>query len=267
MKPILDPAFRSNDAADFDRATADHLRPAARPVYSDFPYARPRRRMHPMLAAFFAFGTASGAFYGAEMLAPPTWRPSAIIGGYEQAMAEARKSGELTAQLRYEGQLKQIETAAVQWQEQYKAAANGVLNYYQATYSRAGVYAQATADIQKQYAATRYQIASTTTGGQTTLANLASLIGNALNAYDPSMGQGALDFAQQMREQAYSVLDDAARSGITVSVDGWNSGLASPAEVASAIRDLPPLKLPSFDPDPNSNQRALPAAVPLSKAR
>ena len=239
MKPSLTADFRTSD-------NQDAVQPAS-PAPQEGRSRRdaPRRRLHPMLVAFFAFGTASCSFYGAEMLAPPVWRPSVIIGGYERQITQARKTGELAAQIRYDGQLKQIETAAVQWQEQYKAAANGVLEYYKTTYSRANVYAQATADIQKQYAATRYQIAQQSVGGEIGVANMATTLGLLGGLIDPAFGASAQSYADDVRRRAYAKLDEAARSGITVSVDGWNTGLASPAEVASALRDLPPMKFPS----------------------
>ena len=213
MKPTLDDSF-----------VTDITSPRATPAASnrdDLPaYERPRRTLPPMVVAAAMFLSTGAAFYSAEMFAAVDWKPSHIMGSYERAMAEARKSGELTAQIRYEGQLKQIETAAVQWQEQYKAAATGVVNSYQAVYQRAGIFAQATADIQKQYAATRYQLAANGVSGELGVANMATMLGAIGSLFDPSIEQSANAYADEMRNRAYAKLDEAAKSGVTISVDG-----------------------------------------------
>jgi len=91
--------------------------------YHDLPdlYERPRKRMHPMLAAGIAFAAAGGLLYGAEAILPDTYKPSRFIGGYAGAIAEARASGELAARVKYDAKLKLIETGAVRWQEQCRA--------------------------------------------------------------------------------------------------------------------------------------------------
>lgn len=213
------------------------------PEYRTLPdlYDPPRRRrLHPMIVAGAMFGCAAALFYSAEATLPVSYKPSTFTGGYEKAIAKARTEGELAARIGYDSKLKVIETAAVQWQEQCRAGLQNFTSYYQAAYARANAYAQATADIQKQYAAARYQTAQGSVAGELGAANTATSIGYLLGFFDEDLGRQSMDFAERARQQALSKLDDAARTGMTVSVDGWNTGLPDPATLPPVIKcDVP----------------------------
>lgn len=211
----------------------------------------PRRRLNLFVVTGLAFAAVTGIFYGGEALLPAPYKPSVFIGGYGKEIEKARKAGELDSQLRYETRLrgvevqfqtrvKGIETAAIQLQEQCRAGLTNANNLYQAAYTRANIFAQATADIQKQYAASRYQLAQQTLGGEIGAANTATTFGYILGFFDPELGQKSFEFAEAARQQALKKLDEAAKGGITVSVDGWNHGLPDPASLAPLGKcDLP----------------------------
>ena len=221
--------------------------------YHDLPdlTVPPRRRLNLFVVTGLAFASVTGLFYGGEALLPPSYKPSAFIGGYGKEIEKARKAGELDSQIRYESQLrgvevqfqtklKGIETAAIQLQEQCRAGFQNANNLYQAAYQRANIFAQATADIQKQYVASRYQLTQQTVGGEIGAANTATTFGYILNFFDPELGQKSMAFAEAARQQALQKLDDAAKGGMTVSVDGWNQGLPDPASLAPLAKcDLP----------------------------
>lgn len=245
MRPTIDP---TPDSAPRFRSE----RGQRQSNFADLPdlSERPRRRLHPMAAAGALFLTASAAFYGAEALMPPNYRPSVFAGGYQRAMAKAKSEGELAARIHYDKQLKMYETAAVVWQEQCKASLQALNANYQAVYNRAGVGYQLAADVQKQYTNFRYSIAQSSVGGEIGVANTATTFGYFASLLDPELGQKSLEFAESARQQAYAKLDEAARSGITVSVDGWDTGLVDPASFAGKFQcDMPTAP---FVPQPSS---------------
>lgn len=219
--------------------------PAAAAVQSDFHHLpdiyQPKRRfLPPAFVTGMMFLAVAGAFYGAEALLPPEYKPSFFIGGYQRAIAEAQAEGQLKARIVYDARLKLIETDAIRWQENCRAGLQNINNLYQAAYARANMYAQSTADIQKHYASARYATTQQTLGGEIAVANLGTIIGFGIGLFDPETGQRSMALAEQARQQALQKLDDAARSGITVSVEGWNTGLPDPVMLpASSTCDMP----------------------------
>jgi hypothetical protein len=221
-----------------------------RPSLPDI-HDRPRRRMHPMLAAGLAFGFAAVVFYGGEAFLPREYRPSTFIGGYQTEITEAAKAGELAAQIRYDAQLRGIElqyqdglsriqTAANQWQEQCRAGLANVNNLYQAIYNRANMYVQATAQLQQAYQSARQAIVSGTLGGDVALMNMLSVTSQIVAMFDPAAARQMMQAANGMRRDILGVFDREARNGITISVRGWDSGLPRPDALPPMIRcDVP----------------------------
>ena len=113
----------------------------------------------------------------------------------------------------------------MRWQERCRAGLQNYNNNYQALYSLAHMYAQSVADIQKNYVSVRYSTAQQTVGGEIAAANMGTMFGYIAGMFDPETGRRSMEFAEAARQQALQKLDDAARSGITVSVEGWNTGL------------------------------------------
>jgi len=221
----------------------------ARADYHDLPdlYEPSRRRLHPMLVAGFVFIGVSAAFYGAEATLPPGYKPSHFIGGYTRAIAQARSEGELAARIGYDGRLKVIETAAVAWQERCRAGFQNFNNLYQAAYQRANTFAQATVDMQKQYASVRYNFVQSSLGGEMSAANMATSFGYIFGLFDPELGRQSMEFAEAARQQALSKLDDTARSGMTISIEGWDSGLPDPSSLPAPQACELPTTLVSAD--------------------
>lgn len=230
---------------------------------------RPRRRLHPMLVAVFAFGLAACAFYGVEAYAPREYRPSFFIGGYQEEITEAAKSGELAAQIRYDAALRTVElvyqdrltriqTAAAQWQEHCRAGLANFNNLYQAIYGRANIYVQATAQLQQAYQAMRQQIVAGTLGAESAATNMATMLGLLGGLVDPQFGRQALQFAEATRRQLLSRFDREARGGITISVQGWDSGLPRPDMLPQMIR----CDVPLYETGAPRSPIAAPSAAP-----
>lgn len=218
-------------------------------------YEAPKRRLHPMIVAGIGFIGAGAVFYGAQMFAPAAFKPASIIGGYDTEILEARRSGELAAQIRYEAQLRnvelqhqaqlrEIEVAAGQWQERYRTVLGGALENYRATWTRANIYAQATAEIQRQYVQARTEFVRGTLRGERDMANNATTLGMILGLVNPEIGAAVQGYADGVRDRALQRLDYAASSGVTITIDGWDTGLTHPDDLADALYGIEPLELP-----------------------
>lgn len=260
IMPTLDDDFATTGAPPVTtgRSRAQMPKVEVLPDIYSFPQ---KKRLPPMVAAAMGFAAAATLLFGAERFVPHPYKPSDWMGGYAAAMNEARKEGELAAQIRYDvqlrevelqyqGQLKEIESAANAWQEQYKTALSGYVEHYRAVWNRANIYAQATADIQKQYVAARTQLAGQTVRGQINMANRATEFGLWLGLLNPDLERQTLNYAGRVRQQALAELDAAAQGGVTISVDGWDTGLVDPATVAQDINALPPFTLPEHERRP-----------------
>jgi hypothetical protein len=255
--PRLDDDFTVGDAPPVTtgRSRAQMPKLETLPDIYSFPQ---KKRLPPMVVAGIGFAAATALLFGAERFLPHPYKPSDWMGGYASAMIQARKEGELAAQIRYDAQvrqvevqyqtqLKEIESAANAWQEQYKTALTGYVEHYRATWNRANIYAQATADIQKQYVAARTELAGRTVRGQVNMANDVTTIGLLLGWINPELERQSLNYADRVRQQALAHLDSAAQGGVTISIDGWNDGLVDPQTVARDIQTLPPFSAPRYE--------------------
>lgn len=231
-----------NPRLDDDLIPAPAKPAAEKPDLPALPDLSPRRRrgLHPVIASALGFMAAGGIFYGMQAFGPEGLRPSRFVGEYETEVQKARKAGELEAQIRYDaqlrgievqyqGQLNEIQTAAVQLQERCRAGLQNFTNLYQAAYNRANTGFQMTAELQRQYVAARMQTAQGTLAGETSAANMATTFGYIAGFFDPELGRRSMEYAEAARQQALRRLDETARNGVTLSIEGWDTGLPDPA--------------------------------------
>lgn len=255
--PRLDEDFATNDTPPVTsgRSRAQMPKIEALPDIYSFPQ---KKRLPPMAAAVLGFAAATVLLFGSERFLPHPYKPSDWTGGYASAMAEARKEGELAAQIRYDVQLRQVEVqyqiqakeiegAAAAWQEQYKTALTAYLEHYRTVWHRANNYAQTIADLQKQYAAIRVQTARDSVRGEIEMANRATSFGLLAGLLSPDLERQSLDYASRVRQQALAELDRAAQGGVTISVEGWDDGLVDPRTVAAEIESLQPFSAPRYE--------------------
>ena len=207
------------------------------PAVPDLPdlYERPRRRIHPMLAASLAFIASGVLLYGGEAALPAEYKPSHFIGGYTGAVAEARAEGELSAKIVYDRKLKLIETGAQRWHEQCRAGLQNMTNLYQATYQKANMAFQLNGDLKKQYAATRNGVAAQTAGGEIGAANLGTALGYGLSFFDKELSEQAFAGAEKARQRALQIVDEAAKEGATIPVEAWDATLPDPYHMPKMI--------------------------------
>ncbi|HST36732.1 MAG TPA: hypothetical protein VLK25_08910 [Allosphingosinicella sp.] len=222
-------------------------------------YPRPRRRFVPsILKTGATFLTAAGLFFGAEALAPPALKPSTLMGTYEARVQSAVKSAELTQQARYEDWASEVRVRVAQQSEQFRAINQSVIARYQATFDRGRMLAEATARIQSQYVAARMAQAQSMQNTDMAVVNMARLFGRIANLVDAGSGDGAMAYAGNISNQLSRELTNAATQGVTISVEGWDTGLASVAELRREIEAVRPITIPPpprLGPEPASGAR------------
>ena len=206
---------------------------------------RRRRFVLPDLAkTAVIFLLAGTAFFGAEVAAPSEFKPSTFVGTYDARVGSAVKAAELTQQARYEGWLAQAKLSVDQQLEQYRALNQGILANYQATYDRGRVFAEAAARIQTQYVAARINQTQSTQATDVAIVNWTRFFGRVAEALDPGSGAGALNYADSLSTQLSNEITDAATQGVTIQVEGWDTGLAPVQELQRQFAALKPITLP-----------------------
>jgi hypothetical protein len=208
-------------------------------------YPRPRRRFVPsILKTGASFLLAAGLFFGAEAFAPPAMRPSSLMGTYEARVQSAVKAAELTQQARYEDWAAEVRVRVAQQSEQFRAVNQGVIARYQATFDRGRMLAEATARIQSQYVGARMAQAQAMQGSDLAVVNMARLFGRIANLVDSGSGDPAMAYAGNLGNELSRELTQAATQGVTISVEGWDTGLASVEELRRDIEAVRPITIP-----------------------
>lgn len=184
------------------------------------------------------------AFFGAERYAPVEMRPSTLVGSYEGHVDAAIKAALNEQQAKFEAWATEVRTVYANALDQYRLASQGVLRYYDASYQRTQLFAQATTDLQKMFQNALYQLNMQTRGADVAMVNIAKFFGTIGNVLQPGAGDDALRWAQRESQKLARELMAAAKSGVTVNVDGWATGLPTPDEVQAALGRIKALKLP-----------------------
>jgi hypothetical protein len=246
----------AGDAPTQDGAPAPEEQPGRKDAKR---YPRPRRRFVPsVLKTGVTFLTAAGLFFGAEAFAPPALRPSTLMGTYEARVTAAVKSAELTQQGRYEDWAAEVRVRVAQQSEQFRAINQSVIARYQATFDRGRMLAEATARIQSQYVAARMAQVQGMQSTDMAVVNMARLFGRVANIVDRGSGDEAMAYAGNLGSELSRELTQAATQGVTISVEGWDTGLASVEDLRRDIEALRPITIPPpprLGPEPASQGR------------
>lgn len=209
------------------------------------PSMRSRRLGVPAIVKTGAtFLVAGAVFFGAEALAPIHIRPSTLVGTYDARVQAAVKAAELSQQAKYEAWASEVKVSVDQQVEQYKTYNQASLTNYQAAVDRAKLLADATAKLQSQYVAARIGQAQAAQSGDQAIVNGTRVFGRVLNALQPGAGDGALNYATNLRDELSKELEVAVAEGQTISVEGWDTGLPSADELHSQIEGLKPIMIP-----------------------
>lgn len=228
-------------------AQAGHLQQSAPPDVTDRPQA-PRRRKRFVIPAILktaaTIAVTAVVFFGVERYGPIELRPSTNVGTYNARLVEAEKAAELRQQAKYEAWASQVKVSVEEQVEQYKAFNQGSLARYQAALERGKLLAQATTQIQSQYVAARISQAQVAQGGDQSVVNLARLYGRVMNGIQPGAGDSALGYSERLSTELSTELTDAATKGVTISVEGWDTGLPTVEELQLQIQSMKPIEIP-----------------------
>lgn len=223
---------------------------AAPPMVAGHPYQvvmpPQKKRVSAGAGMFFGVILCGAVLYGAEMFAPAELRPSTFTGSYGGRYAAEIKAHDLETHAAFMDWAEEVKVSVAQQQEQYRAAAQGMLNNYQAAYDRSRIYAQTTAQLQQDYVNQRTDIARQQQGTDQLVVNMARLWGRVVNVIEPGKGDDALAYADSIGSELQDELNSAVQNGVTVSVDGWDTGLPPPAEVRATIEAMPPITFPDL---------------------
>ena len=205
-----------------------------------------KKRVSAGVGMFIGMILCIAILYLAEMFAPPELRPSTLTGSYSGRYSAEIKAHDLETHAAYQDWAEEVKVSVAQQQEQYRAAAQGMLNNYQAAYDRSRIYAQTTAQLQQDYVNQRTDIARQQQGTDQLVVNMARLWGRVVNVIEPGSGDDALAYADSIGSELQDELNSAVQNGVTVSVDGWDTGLPPPAEVRATIEAMPPIEFPDL---------------------
>ena len=194
------------------------------------------------------FAVAGVLFFGAEAYAPEQFRPSTATGTYAARVEAAVKAAELEQQTHYEEYIAEVRVSAEQQVERFRAQNQGFLAHYQASLDRGKILAEATARLQSQYVAARISQAQMSQSGDQSIINMTRMFGRLANGLEPGAGNGALSYADGLSNQLSRELTDAATSGVTISVEGWDTGLASTDELRRQFDSIPAIEIPPPPP-------------------
>ena len=214
------------------------------PPLAPRPVLKRRFEMPSLLRTASTIAIVGALFFGAEAFLPVAAKPSSLVGTYDarlQAQVEAATNQE---KAKYEGWAKQVELVNAQNTEKYRAATQGVLQHYTATYDRAKVFADATARIQSMYVQARIAQRQVQQSGDQSIISLTRMFGRLFNVVEAGAGDAALNYAEGLSRELQAELNYAAQNGQTISVEGWNTDLPDPAEVQRQLDALKPEPLP-----------------------
>lgn len=188
---------------------------------------------------------AAGIFFGIETFAPYPFKPSTLVGSYDARIEAEVKAAQLQQQAAYDDWLEEVRLVNAQNLESYRSANQAALGYYQASYDRARVYAEATARMQGDLANAQMRLASQTRGGERGLANASRTLGQVINLFAPGSGDAAIQYGDDLADMLTDDLNRAAQSGAPISIEGWDANLPSPDAVQAELSRIEPLPLPA----------------------
>lgn len=218
--------------------------PAVASQHGLAPRHRPRFAIPAIIKTGTTFILAAGIFFAAERYGPVEVRPSTLVGTYNARLVEAEKAAELRQQAKYEAWASLVKISVEQQVEQYKALNQSSLVRYQAALERGKLLAQATTQIQGQYVAARIGQTQASQSGDQSIINLARIFGRVANVVQPGYGDHALEYSESLRTELSDQLTEAATNGVTISVEGWDTGLPSVEELQLQIQSLKPIEIP-----------------------
>lgn len=222
--------------------------PAAPAIYQPQPPVAP-----PRIGKIFSAGfhMAVGmlllmlALFSAETFAPENMRPSAVMGGYQGRLQVEIRARDLETQAMYDAWVQQAQISVNQQQVGYQGQVQAIIANYQAAYERARLFAEATTRIQQDYTHQIMIQKRQQQEGSGTVLNWAETLANVLRPFDPNTAEKIDEYADDLYTRMRSKLDDAVQQGITINIEGWDTGLPSPEQVRADLEKVKPIVIPA----------------------
>lgn len=226
-------------------AQQDSLPPVS--VYQPQPLGAPKRARKLVSAGvgmMFGVMMSGVLLFGAETLAPPDYKPSAIMGGYQGRLQAEIRARELETQARYDAWMQEVQVSVAQQQAGYQGHVQGVITNYQAAYERARVFSEATARIQQDYVHQTMVQRQQQQQGSTTVVSWAQMLADVVRPFDPYTSDRIDSYADDVSSRLRGKLDASVQQGITIDVTGWNTGLPTPEAVRADLSAITPIVIP-----------------------
>lgn len=206
---------------------------------------RSRLRIPGFVKTAFTMGMVAGVFFAAEAYAPSPYKPSTIVGTYEGRIEAAVRASQFQQQAEFDAWIEEVKLVNAQNQQQYQAATQASLAYYQASYERARVFAQATAQMQGVLTQAQIALTNRTQRSESGLVDFIRGVGRVVDVLSPGSGKPALDYADGLTREMAADLNAAAQRGITLSIEDWDTNLPSPQAVQAELASIQPRPLPA----------------------
>lgn len=208
------------------------------------PVTRRRWQVPSIVKTAATFAICGALFFADEAFGPDWSKPSTLLGTVESRVGAQVKAAELTQQGKYDAWAAQLRVRAEQQSNRYNTASQAILNEYQGSMQRMQIYAQGLVNLQNQYVAARIGQTQSEQGTDVAMENYARLFGRVFNLLEPGSGDKALAYSHDLHNQLGTELNDAAQNGQRITVDGWDAGLPSVAEVHRQLEQLRPMDVP-----------------------
>lgn len=206
--------------------------------------ARGRKLVSAGVGMMFGVVMSGAVLFGAETLAPPDYKPSAIMGGYQGRLQAEIRARELEIQAVYDAWAQEVQVSVAQQQAGYQGEVQAVLANYQAAYERARVFSEATARIQQDYVRMTMEQRQRQQQGSSSVVSWAQMFADVLRPFDPYTSDKIDAYADDVSGRLRGKLDASIQQGATIDVAGWNTGLPSPQDVQAVLNSIQPIVIP-----------------------
>lgn len=222
--------------------------PAAPAIYQPQPPVAPPRGRKLVSAGFhmfFGMVLLMLALFSAETLAPENMRPSAVMGGYQGRLQVEIRAHDLETQAKYDAWVQQAQISVGQQQVGYQGQVQAIVANYQAAYERARLFSDATARIQQDYAHVVLVQKQQQQAGSTKVVSMAQVLADIVRPFSSDTAEKIDEYADDLYTRMRSKLDDAVQQGITINIEGWDTGLPSPEQVRADLEKVKPVVIPA----------------------
>jgi len=187
----------------------------------------------------------TAVWFGVEAYAPEKLTPSYNVGRYE-ARVEARVDAyKLQQQQKIDRINAQIKLHNDQAQAKFQVQAQAIADNYRANYEMRKLALDGVIKLAQQWQGVRYAQLQRFQAADTSLANMATLLGRLANLGGENAGAPALEWSAQRKQEMLDELRAAGSEDSPVNMAAFgNTNLPTPEEVVAMIEKLRPEPMP-----------------------